>query len=244
MPQEVQALDVRLEMTIEEMKRVLTESVQDPQNACIIHLAAKTSVDDCEKNPHQAFQINVEGSLRLFQACQILNIRRFIYVSTAHVFAPPVTRNKLNFQSPLNPQNMYGRSKLLGEQVLRSHVSQKTTSLSIVRLFSLIGEDMQPHFLYPNLIRRALNNDYSPLPGFDNVRDFMDVQVVCQELVRLAQSQTFPREVLICSGQEKTVGQLAQQVFLAHGKDPNVLIAAPGRPSDIGYMVGEPTVYK
>lgn len=228
-------LTCRMESTVQQFETEIRSLRSGP--TCLIHMAAMTSVDQCEADPRKCFEINTNGSLRLFQAAQNAGIERFIFVSTAHVYAP--SSQRLTTAAPTAPVSMYPRSKLLAEVIMRSHVVN--TQLSIARVFSLIGPTLKPGFLYPELVARAQRQDYSPLKGYHNVRDFIDVAEVVRRLEILASTSSFPEIVNICSGVPCTVGELAQKVFSAAGLDPSKIIPEAGRPTDSNFLVGVPT---
>jgi len=80
----------------------------------VIHAASYTDVDGCERDPDRAFRVNVEGTRRVAEGV-VKAGARLVYISTDYVFdgkkgAPYTERD------PVNPLNVYGRSKLGGEQ--------------------------------------------------------------------------------------------------------------------------------
>lgn len=219
-----------------------------PQATCLIHLAAMTTVEDCEQEPERCFELNCNAATKIFRAAFVSGVARFIFVSTSHVYA--ASKDPLDLASPLDPRNVYAKSKLSAEQALfatRDEIfrTDRTShlQLAIARVFSVIGESQKRGFLYPNLISRAQRRDYSPLPGFDNIRDFLTVEQVADELLRLGQSRSFPALVNICSGRGTQVGTLAKQVFSRYSADPEKLTSLPGRPGDASVIVGVPTEY-
>lgn len=237
------ALALRMEDGIEKMTDELRREAAG-ETSVLIHLAAMTSVDACEKNPDLAREINVAGTRRLFLAAQQTGIARFVYVSTAHVYAPPDQGRPVSITHPTAPKSVYARTKLEGEQALRNLEPQGPTRLSVARVFSLRGAGLKPGFLYRELVARAERGDFSPLMGAANVRDFMDIADVGRELLRLAFSDEFPPLVNICSGRGTSVRALAEGVFRDHGLDPALLPSAEGRPSDVPVMIGQPTEFR
>src|SRR5439155_28877 len=80
----------------------------------VIHAAGYTDVDGCERNPETAFTVNAQGTRRVAEGAAKANAR-LIYISTDYVFdgkkMEPYTE-----RDPVNPLNVYGRSKLAGEE--------------------------------------------------------------------------------------------------------------------------------
>jgi|TARA_B110000438_G_scaffold278976_1_gene303011 dTDP-4-dehydrorhamnose reductase len=82
----------------------------------IIHTAAITDVDYCEKNNEEAYCVNVQGTKNLCKIAQNLNCK-IIYISTDGVFSGDSKNNK---ESDIcNPLNYYGKTKLEGENEIR-----------------------------------------------------------------------------------------------------------------------------
>jgi len=82
----------------------------------VIHLAAMTNVDECERNPDLAHDVNGRGTQVVTQAA---GSARVIYVSTDYVF----DGTKLGAYTETDrarPINAYGRSKLKGERHVAS----------------------------------------------------------------------------------------------------------------------------
>jgi len=79
----------------------------------IMHTAALTDVDMCEKDKELAFKINVEGTKAIANAARKLNAF-LIYVSTDYVFDG--SRGMYKEDDETNPINHYGYTKLLGEK--------------------------------------------------------------------------------------------------------------------------------
>ena len=80
----------------------------------VLHCAAFTKVDDAETNPDLAFNVNTRGTKWVARAAAKARAR-LVYLSTDYVFDgkkhDPYTES-----DAVNPLNIYGRSKLFGEQ--------------------------------------------------------------------------------------------------------------------------------
>jgi dTDP-4-dehydrorhamnose reductase len=84
----------------------------------VIHTAAYTDVDGCEKNPDRAHRVNALGTRNIALICQEKNIP-LVYVSTDFVFNGKKNCPYTELDEP-HPLNVYGRSKLAGENYVRS----------------------------------------------------------------------------------------------------------------------------
>ena len=123
---ETQCLDVReLETMIE------TSSRFNPD--LLIHLAAETDLETCERDPDYAFRENYIGTQNACQVCNVLEIP-IVYISTAGVFDGRKEGPYTEFDQP-NPINVYGVTKYEGEKVVRQTVDHHL----IVRAGWMIG---------------------------------------------------------------------------------------------------------
>jgi len=84
----------------------------------IIHCAAYTAVNKAESEPEQAFAVNEIGTRNIAEYCAAQGIW-LIYVSTDYVFDGSGKKPWEVSDSPA-PLNVYGKSKLAGEQVAQA----------------------------------------------------------------------------------------------------------------------------
>ncbi|QWG53188.1 dTDP-4-dehydrorhamnose reductase [Bacillus mycoides] len=111
----------REELNITDEKQV-NEKVLLIQPDIIIHTAAYTQVDQAESDEETAFKVNAEGTKYLAQAAEAVEAK-FCYVSTDYVFDG--TKNEpYKVDDQTNPQTVYGRSKLAGEQYTQEYCSK------------------------------------------------------------------------------------------------------------------------
>jgi dTDP-4-dehydrorhamnose reductase len=87
----------------------------------LINTAAYVRVDDCEIERDRAFAVNALGARNLAVAAQKTGCK-IVQISTDYVFGggrPPESGNYTEFDPPA-PINIYGKSKLAGEDLVRS----------------------------------------------------------------------------------------------------------------------------
>lgn len=106
----------------------------------VINCAAFTKVDLCEDQSQVAFDVNAKGPENLAKACKKLNIK-LIHISTDYVFDGTAT-TPYREDHPPNPINVYGRSKLQGE----NYITQTCPNHLIVRTSWLFGKE-GPNFI-------------------------------------------------------------------------------------------------
>lgn len=100
----------------------------------VIHCAAKTNVDDCETNPLEAYESNVIATRNLVNSCQKIDAE-LVYISTDYVF-DGLNLTPYQEYDCCNPLNIYGKTKLIGEEIVKTHLSR----FYIVRTAWLFGD--------------------------------------------------------------------------------------------------------
>jgi UDP-glucose 4-epimerase len=142
-------------------------------------------------NPAKYFDNNVHGSLRLLEAAQQAGVRRFVFSSTAAVYGTPQSLPVAE-DAPLRPENPYGESKLVVEQMLRWFDACHGLRSVALRYFNAAGAALDasngedPRFVQ-NLIPLVMNaatgrlakvsvfgTDY-PTPDGTGIRDYIHV---------------------------------------------------------------------
>jgi dTDP-4-dehydrorhamnose reductase len=92
------------------------------QPELVINCSAYTNVDGCESEIELAYAINSEAVKDLAIACNRRNLP-LIHISTDYVFDGKQNHPYTEFNIP-NPQSIYGKSKLAGEENIRNHLDQ------------------------------------------------------------------------------------------------------------------------
>ena len=94
----------------------MNDIVSRIEPAAIIHTAAMTNVDLCEREPGRAHEINAAGTENLATTCTREKIP-LVYISTDYVFDGRKGNYMENDRT--NPMNVYGRTKLEGERSVK-----------------------------------------------------------------------------------------------------------------------------
>lgn len=129
-----QLIGIDKEIDITDRDKIIKTILQIKPNF-IIHTAAYTEVDDCEKNQDLAFLVNGKGTENVALAAKKLKIP-LIYISTDYVFDGKKKSPYIESDTP-GPINIYGKSKLKGEEYVQSLVSD----YFIIRIAGLFGKN-------------------------------------------------------------------------------------------------------
>lgn len=88
----------------------------------IMHNAAYTAVDKAELNYDDCYRVNSLGTKYIAEACKEVNAK-MVYISTDYVFDG--NKNGIyEINDQTNPLSVYGKTKLLGEEFVKSCLSK------------------------------------------------------------------------------------------------------------------------
>jgi dTDP-4-dehydrorhamnose reductase len=107
-----------LDLDITQPEQCLAKA-QDLRPDVLINAAAFTRVDDCETNAEQAFMVNGHGAGNLARAAASIG-SLLVHYSTDYIFDGKKPDAYIE-EDPPDPQSVYGKSKLLGEALIREH---------------------------------------------------------------------------------------------------------------------------
>jgi dTDP-4-dehydrorhamnose reductase len=99
--------------------RRMCELLESIRPDVIVHAAAMPDVDECEKNPEQAFRVNIEATQRMVEIAGNLGAR-FAFISTDAVFDGKSQRPYVETDAG-NPPSVYGQTKVAAEESVRKY---------------------------------------------------------------------------------------------------------------------------
>ena len=147
--------------------------VEDFQPDVIVHLAAIHYIPECDSDPSNAVATNVTGTVNLLASCR--PGVRFVFASSGAVYQPDEADHR-EFESALGPADIYGITKLQGEQYVQIFAAERGIKAAIVRLFNVIGPgETNPHLL-PAIVAQLREGPESiNLGNTWPKRDYIDV---------------------------------------------------------------------
>lgn len=218
----------------------------------VIHLAALKAVAESIVEPAHYYDVNVGGTAVLLNAMDEVGCDNIVFSSSATVYGIPeyLPCDEKHALQPINP---YGRTKLIGEQLINdwSLVREERHAVAL-RYFNpvgadysgIIGEDPNgmPNNLMPIIANVALGkkyclqvfgDDYDTLDG-TAIRDYIHVTDVAQAHVVAVESITMFNvfEALnIGTGKGVSVLEIIREFELQSNCQIN-FVFAPRRPGD------------
>lgn len=157
----------------------------------VLHFASFIQVGESVSLPLKYYQNNVANTLNLLEAMKEAGVRRFVFSSTAAVYGTP-KEIPITETAHLQPENPYGRSKLMVEDILADCERAWGLRSAILRYFNAagahpsaeIGEAHEPEsHLIPLVLQVALgkrefitiNGEDYDTPDGTCIRDYIHV---------------------------------------------------------------------
>jgi len=161
-----------------------------------IHTAAYTSVGESMLEPDKYYQNNVVMTLQVLNKLKQLDVKKFIFSSTAAVYGDTLSGICYDDQVGLEPINPYGQSKLMVEKILQDYYRAYGINSISFRFFNAAGADQdgdigelhdpETHII-PLIIRAGFEakdfslfgNDYDT-PDGTCIRDYVHVTDIAE----------------------------------------------------------------
>lgn len=180
--------------------------------SAIIHCAAYTAVDKAESESELCFKINAEGTENLAYECRKAD-GKMIYVSTDYVFSGD-GEEAFQVNDKKNPQNIYGKSKLMGEEAVKRHLRK----YFIVRTSWVFGEK-NTNFIHTMLRLSETRSEVSVVADQIGSPTYSKdlARLLCDMIVTEKYGEYHARNDGYCSWNE-----LAEETFRIAGKSVKV----------------------
>lgn len=201
----------------------------------IIH-AAGPNADFCKKNPKSSFDFYSLETKNFVKAAQASQIRKFIFLSTAHVYNKKF-EGLINEKLPTLNNHPYALANLEGERVVREIFGKSPEHSIILRLSNIFGfpdrKEVNCWMLFINNVckeiveSQTITIESNPLIK----RDFIPVNDFCEIISKLCESDFVNKENNIVNfGSEKTlslieIAKLIKKIyFKKYKKEVNIII--------------------
>ncbi len=228
----------------------------------VFHLAGYISVAESMREPEKYWANNVRAGISLLAACQQYPIDTFVFYSSAAVYGAS-DADRLNEESLLAPESVYGATKLAFERRLHGVARSAGFNSVALRYFNAcgchpdwdVGEAHEPEeHLIPNVIRAALEghpiriygDDYPTADGTCE-RDFIHVMDLAEAHVAVV-NRRFRRvneSYNVGTGAGLSVREVVEAALRAVGPRQEVPVRIePRRPGDAPRLVADSTRFR
>lgn len=160
----------------------------------VIHLISLNAKDSAE-SPELAEKINAYGTLDLIKTSIDSGVKRFIYISTAHVYGAPLV-GEINEMTPALASHPYATSHLQAEKYIKKAAVSTKTKFTILRLSNAIGspimKDTDCWMLVVNDICKQIVTSQTMRFSSQRTieRDYISIEEICRIISHILCDET------------------------------------------------------
>ncbi|MBU0686402.1 MAG: GDP-mannose 4,6-dehydratase [Candidatus Margulisbacteria bacterium] len=206
----------------------------------VVHLAANTNVQEAFKNPYGLYHDNILGTLNVLEYCRQKKVKRIVF-SSSYVYGKPQYL-PVDEKHPIEIDNPYGRSKLIGESLVSAFSKDNNMDAVILRNFNIFGAHQNSRFLIATILDQLFSDakeislkDLSPKRDFIYIKDIIDAFFVSCQLESLKGINIFNLGI----GQSYSVEEVLALVFKVSGVRKPVVGLGVSRRNEIPDTVAD-----
>lgn len=191
----------------------------------VFHLAAMWLLH-CKDYPRTAFDVNMQGTFNVLEACVKNNVERLVYSSSASVYGDAV-EVPMTEEHPFNNRNFYGATKIAGEAICRATYDRYGLDYVGLRYMNVYGPHQDQTAAYTGVIPIMLNKidaNEAPVINGDGSQayDFISVQDVARCNVLAMQAEATDAFYNVGTGVQTSIKQLCDLILQLRQSDLKV----------------------
>tara|TARA_B100000401_G_C52802318_1_gene719222 strand:- start:1482 stop:2387 length:906 start_codon:yes stop_codon:yes gene_type:complete len=160
----------------------INENLKTYKIDTIIHLAASLGVSNTEKKPSEVIDINFLGTLNILKAITNTKVKKFIFASSSEVYGD--NKKKMIENLDLKPKSLYGHTKILGENLVKTYSNLLGFDYLIFRFFNVCGYGQREDFVISKFFKDIKEKKEITVYGSGiQKRSFCHVKDACNAIV-------------------------------------------------------------
>lgn len=220
---------------------ILNEALKDADG--VFHFAALWLLQ-CHDFPRSAFEVNVQGTFNVMEACQKNGVDRLVYSSSASVYGDAVTE-PMDEDHPFNNKNFYGATKIAGESMLRAFHFRYGLPFVGLRYMNVYGPRQDYHGAYIAVIMKmldAIDRGEGPTIMGDGSEafDFVAVEDCGQANICAMKADTVDRFYNVGTGIRTSLKELAELIIEITGANQKINYAERSQATLVRNRIGCP----
>lgn len=193
----------------------------------VYHLAAQIHVDYSIHNPVETVDINVNGTIKILEACKKYG-KKLVFASSSEIYGS--TPGDISESTRLHPQSPYAVTKVTGDQLCSVYKDIYGMKIDVIRNFNTFGP-YQNDTSYGGVIaiftRRALAGEPLQIYGDGTQeRDYMYIDDALQGYLMSLESD-LPGPTNFGTGKTVTINRLAELIKAATNSNSEIVHVAP-----------------
>ncbi len=188
----------------------------------VFHLAALWLLQ-CHDYPRAAFDVNVQGTFNVLEACRDHGVKRLVYSSSASVYGDAVEL-PMTESHPFNNRTFYGATKIAGEAMCRAFFDRYGLSYAGLRYMNVYGARQDYKGTYTSVIMKILDRidrGAPPMVYGDGSQsyDFIYVTDVARANLCALKSDAEDAFYNVGGGTKTSIQSLCEQILTLSGSD-------------------------
>lgn len=198
----------------------------------VFHFAALWLLE-CHEQPRAAFDVNIQGTFNVIEACRDQSIGRLVYSSSASVYGDAV-EEPMTEDHPFNNTNFYGATKVAGEQMCRAFHHRYGLDYVGLRYMNVYGPRQDDKGAYVAVIMKMLDaiDRGEPLTAFGDgsqAYDFVSVTDCSAANICAMKAETMDRFFNVGTGTKTSIKELAELLLEVTGSDVGLTYQPEGQ---------------
>lgn len=205
-----------------------------PEGAdALVHLAAISRDADCREAPAEAFDVNVNGTLNVAQACIDRHVRQLIFASSEWVYGEVSGAEAQVEDQGIDANRIggeYALSKLVGERVLAMSGSRGLKNVTVLRFGIVYGPREANWSAVESLFHKAAAEPSITVGSLATARRFIHVDDICTGILA-ALGRTGYEIFNLSADRLISLGDVIAESARIHGTAPVVTESDPSKAS-------------
>ena len=178
----------------------------------VIHLGGYVDTRAGYEVANLCMDVNIKGTLNLLEALKGAPVKRFVFASTAEVYARAVlSNNDKPRDSVISP---YGMSKLAAEMLCRLYAKIRKMPVVILRFSNAYGPFQRPEKVIPMIILNSLKGSDILLKSPHQKCDFIFVDDISRAIIMALSSSKAENSVIdIANGKGREIYEVTKNII-------------------------------
>jgi UDP-glucose 4-epimerase len=166
-------------------KENLLEALISFQPDIVVHLAAIHFIPYCNLHPFESANINIKGTMNVVDSIKsVPSVKKLFFASTAAVY--PIHDYPISEDLSPSPLDIYGLSKLAGEEICKAFYLETSIPTIVCRFFNAFGPNETNDHLIPAIQNQLLEGNLSiKLGNTSPKRDFIHTYDMADAVLNL-----------------------------------------------------------
>jgi UDP-glucose 4-epimerase len=159
----------------------LYKKIKNKKISSIVHLAAISNKNDCEKNIKKCYDVNLCGTINLLNFANKIKVKKFIFASSEWIYESCSKNKIINCDTtiPLNFSNHYSFSKLLCENIILLN----SINSIILRFGIIYGKRSKKNFsAIESLVHQFIKKDEVIIQSKKTSRSFIHIDDIIKSI--------------------------------------------------------------